>query len=177
IFFHSFTSFFIFALFSYICNSEMHPVYSLVKGELKSKLKIPKPRSVEQKPKAINELKNSLSHQVKGLLEKALDQVNKYNKFLFWCSDETRLGLHTIQRRRLTLRGVKPLGKHQWKFKYFWLYGAVSPSTVRSFFLEFSHLDKVCFQAYLQQLSLQYPYELHIIQVDNAPRVSSSNLV
>ncbi|WP_333114279.1 MULTISPECIES: transposase [unclassified Microcoleus] len=36
-------------------------------------------------------------------------------------------------------------------------------------FWEFPHLDKVCFQAYLQQLSLQYPDELHIIQVDNAP--------
>jgi hypothetical protein len=88
----------------------------LIKGELKSKLKIPIPRSVEQKPTAINEFKNSLSHQVKAWLEKALDQVKKYNKFLFWCSDETRLGLHTIPRRRLTLRGVKPLGKHQWKF-------------------------------------------------------------
>ena len=66
------------------------------------------------------------------------------------------------------LRGVKPVGKHQWKFKCFWLYGAVSPSTGRSFFWEFSHLDKICFQAYLEQLSLEYPDELHIIQVDNA---------
>ena len=30
-------------------------------------------------------------------------------------------------------------------------------------------MDKVCFQAYLQQLSLEYPDELPIIQVDNAP--------
>jgi putative transposase len=36
------------------------------------------------------------------------------------------------------------------------------------FFWEFSHLDKVCFEAYLQLLSIQYPAELHIIQVDNA---------
>ncbi|MEG5141148.1 hypothetical protein QUB52_29485, partial [Microcoleus sp. A6-C6] len=69
---------------------------------------------------------------------------------------------------RITLRGVKPVGKHQWKFKCFWLYGAVSPSTGISFFWEFSHLDKVCFQAYLEQLSLEYPDELQIIQVDNA---------
>jgi len=79
------------------------------------------------------------------------------------------MGLHTIQRKKLTLSGVKPVGEHQWKFECFWLYGAVSPSTGRSFFWEFSHLDKVCFQAYLQQLSLEYPDELHIIQVDNAP--------
>ena len=39
----------------------------------------------------------------------------------------------------------------------------------KTFFWEFSHLDKVCFEAYLQLLSIQYPQELHIIQVDNAP--------
>jgi hypothetical protein len=38
----------------------------------------------------------------------------------------------------------------------------------KSFFWEFSHLDKVCFEADLQLLSRQYPAELHIIQVDNA---------
>ena len=45
-------------------------------------------------------------------------------------------------------------------------------------FLEFSHLDKVCFEADLQLLSIQYPQELHIIQVDNAPahHLSSSEL-
>jgi hypothetical protein len=61
------------------------------------------------------------------------------------------------------------MGKHQWKFECFWLYGAVSSATGKSFFWEFSHLDKVCFEAYLQLLSIQYPAELHIIQVDNAP--------
>jgi len=79
----------------------------LVKGELKSKLKIPIPRSVEQKPTAINEFKNTLYHQVKALLEKAPDQVNKYNKFLFWCSDETRLGLHTMSETKANTTGCK----------------------------------------------------------------------
>ena len=49
------------------------------------------------------------------------------------------------------------------------LYGAVSIATGKSFFWEFSHLDKVCFEAYLQLLSIQYPEQLHITQVDNAP--------
>ena len=148
--------------------SSYQAVYSLVKGEFKSKVKIPRPRSSEQKLTAINEFKNTLSEQIKTLLGKTSDQVKRYKKVSLWSSDETRLGLHTIQRRKLTLPGVKPIGEHQWKFKYFWLYGAVSPSSGRSFFWEFSHLDKVCFEAYLLQFSLQYPDELHIIQVDNA---------
>ena len=74
-----------------------------------------------------------------------------------------RLRLHTIRRRKLTLSGVKPIRKHQGKFECFWLYGAVSSATRKSFFWEFSHLDKVCFEADLQLLSIQYLHELHII--------------
>ncbi len=46
------------------------------------------------------------------------------------------------------------------------------------FFGEFSHLDKVCFEAYLQLFSIQYPHELHIFLVDNAPahKLDSSEL-
>jgi hypothetical protein len=40
--------------------SSCQAVYSLVKAELKSKLKISIPRSSEQKPRAINEFKNTL---------------------------------------------------------------------------------------------------------------------
>jgi transposase len=90
--------------------SSYQAVYSLVRGELKSKLKIPRPRSISQKSTAINEFKNNLHQQIKALLDKALPQVNKYKKVTFWCSDETRLGLHTIRRRKLTLSGVKPSG-------------------------------------------------------------------
>jgi hypothetical protein len=92
-------------------------VYSLIRGELKSKLKIPRPGSISQKFSAISEFKNTLPQQIKSLLEKASAQVNKYKKVNYWCSDETRLGLHTIRRRKLTLSGVKPQGKHQWKFE------------------------------------------------------------
>jgi hypothetical protein len=108
-----------------------------VRRELKSKLKIPRPRSISQKSTAITEFKNNLHQQIKALLDKALPQVNKYKKVTFWCSDESRLGLHTIFRRQLTLSGVKPRGKHQWKFECFWLYGAVSSATGKSFFGSF----------------------------------------
>jgi len=63
-------------------------VYSLVRGELKSKLKIPIPRSISQKSTAINEFKNNLHQAIKALLDKALPPVNKYKKVPFWCSDE-----------------------------------------------------------------------------------------
>ena len=59
-----------------------------MRGELKSKLKIPRPGSISQKSTAINEFKNNLHQQIKALLDQALPQVNKYKKVTFWCSDE-----------------------------------------------------------------------------------------
>ena len=94
-------------------------VYSLVRGELKSKLKIPRPRSISQKSMAIKEFKNNLHQQIKALLQKALPQVNKYKKVTYWCSDESRIGLHTIRRRKLTLSGVKPARKASMEIRVF----------------------------------------------------------
>ena len=85
----------------------------------------------------------------------------------YWSQDESRLGLKTIVRRLLTLPGVKPVGPLQWKFEAFYLYGAVEPLTGASFFLEFSHLDSVCFQAFLKEFSKTYADSLNILQLDN----------
>jgi len=84
--------------------------------------------------------------------------------------------LHTIQRRKLTGRGIKPQGKVQWDFTYMWLYGAVEPLTGSSFFNEFTHLDTVCFEKFLELFASKYPADLHIIQVDNGGFHSSLNL-
>jgi transposase len=86
------------------------------------------------------------------------------------------MGLHTIQRKKLTGRGIKPQGKVQWDFIYLWLYGAVEPLTGESFFYEFTHLDTVCFEKLLELFASKYPLDLHIIQVDNVGFHSSLNL-
>jgi len=70
---------------------------------------------------------------------------------------ETRIGLKTIERKKNTARGVKPIGLVQWNFKAYYLYGAVAPQTGESFWMEFSHLDSLCFQIFLEQLAGKYP--------------------
>lgn len=47
------------------------------------------------------------------------------------------------------------------------MYGLVEPKTGDSFFREISHLDRECFQEFLNDFSRVYPKELHIIQLDN----------
>ena len=72
-----------------------------------------------------------------------------------------------MSRRKITAKGVKPIGVEQWKFLYRWLYGLVEPLTGESFFWEFTHLNSVCFEVFLELFSETYPDELHIIQLDN----------
>jgi hypothetical protein len=86
------------------------------------------------------------------------------------------MGLHTIQRRKLTGRGIKPQEKMQGDFIYLWLYGAVEPLTGKSFFYEFTHLDTVCFEKFLELFASKYPLNLHIIQVDKVGFHNSLNL-
>ncbi|BAZ70847.1 transposase family protein (plasmid) [Fischerella sp. NIES-4106] len=79
----------------------------------------------------------------------------------------SRFGLQTITGRLITLTGVKPVGFTQWKRDNFYIYGVVEPLTGENFALEFSHLDTVCFEMFLEKFAASYPEELHIIQVDN----------
>lgn len=48
-----------------------------------------------------------------------------------------------------------------------WLYGLVEPTTGESFFFEFTHLDTVCFEKFLELFAQTYPSDLHMIQLDN----------
>ena len=97
--------------------------------------------------------------------------IDKYSEnpinIRYWCQDETRIGLKTITGKVITACGVKPVGLYQWLFKYLWLYGLVEPKTGDSFFYEFSHLDTVCFEKFLELFSQAYSNEIHIIQLDN----------
>lgn len=84
--------------------------------------------------------------------------------------DEARLGLHEgMTRRCLTGSGVKPLQAVLPRYKSFWLFGAVEPTTGESLFLEMPALDTACFQAYLNEFSLTYADSLNLLILDGAP--------
>ncbi len=61
------------------------------------------------------------------------------------------------------------MGKVQWLWEGYYLYGLVEPKSGETFFWEFSHMDSACFQVYLQEFARAYPEDLHIIQLDNGP--------
>ena len=94
----------------------------------------------------------------------------------YWSGDESRVGILTVPSRKLTGRGIKPIGVTQWEFCYRWFYGLVEPRSGESFLLEFSHLDQRCFEAFLTGFAQAYPQALHVIQVDNAPAHRAQDL-
>jgi transposase len=61
-------------------------------------------------------------------------------------------------------------------FYLFVVYGAVEPLTGEGFFYEFTHLDTVCFEKFLELFASKYHEDLHIIQVDNGGFHNSLNL-
>lgn len=64
------------------------------------------------------------------------------------------LGLGTIGGRKITTKGVKPVGQVQWQFLATYIYGIVEPKTGEHFFFEFSHLNTDCFQVFLDLVAL-----------------------
>ena len=65
----------------------------------------------------------------------------------------------------------------QWQFEAFYLYGAVEPLTGESFFLEFSYLNSVCFQAFLNEFSKVYIDSRNILQLDNGSPHLAKHLI
>jgi transposase len=82
-----------------------------------------------------------------------------------------------IQRRRITLTGVKPLGLVEYGFETFYLYGAVEPTTGESFFLELPQLNTINFQIFLNEFAHSYQDTLNIVVMDNGSCHKAKSLV
>jgi transposase len=82
--------------------------------------------------------------------------------------DESRLGLLTVRRRRLTACGIQPVGTVQHVFEWFYVYGAVAPATGEHFFLELPYLNADMFQLFLEAFAQAFPNSLNILLLDNS---------
>jgi DDE superfamily endonuclease len=81
--------------------------------------------------------------------------------------DESRYGLLTAHRRRLTTRGVQPVRPSQQVFDWLYVYGAVDPTTSGRFFLELLYLNADTFQILMDAFAQAFPDSLNILLLDN----------
>ncbi len=82
--------------------------------------------------------------------------------------DESRFGLLTIRRRRLTAYGVQPVGVVQHVFEWFYVYGAVAPTTGERFFLELPYLNAASFQIFVNAFAEAFPDSLNLLLLDHS---------
>ena len=82
--------------------------------------------------------------------------------------DESRCGLLTVRRRRLTACGVQPVGLIQHTFEWFYIYGAVAPTTGERFFLELPYLNADMFQIFVNAWAQAFPDRLNLLLLDNS---------
>jgi transposase len=115
---------------------------------------------------ALRRYLKKLSEELKHIKETKF-QSGDFRTANIYFQDESRFGLLTVQRRMLTIKGVKPLMPYQHKFKNFYLFGAFSPINGTQFTLELPKCNSDCFQLYLDEFSLQNPSEFKIVFLDN----------
>jgi hypothetical protein len=82
--------------------------------------------------------------------------------------DESRFGLRTVRRRRLTARGVQPVGPVQHIFEPFYVYGAVARSTGERFLLELPFLNPATFQLFVDVFAQVFPDSFNILLLDDS---------
>ncbi len=94
-----------------------------------------------------------------------------------WAFDESRFGLRTIQRRRITSCGVKPIGTCQYGYRNFWLYGTVAPASGDGFFYVLPRLTTAYVQLFLNEFAEARPPTLNILLLDNSGAHTAKELV
>jgi transposase len=82
--------------------------------------------------------------------------------------DESRFGLLPVRRRRPTAYGVQPVGRVQHVFEWFYVYGAVEPTTGDRFFLELPYLNAEMFQLFVDRFAQAFPESLNLLLLDNS---------
>lgn len=82
--------------------------------------------------------------------------------------DDSGFGVLTVRRRRLTARGVHPVGPVQHRFEAFDVYGAVAPTTGERCLLEPPSLNADPFPLFVDAVAQAFPDSLNIVLLDKS---------
>lgn len=139
-------------------------VHKTVKCYLEAGPKTPRPSHIKKNEEEVREFKESFSDKISEI---TYNNDNDMEVKIF-SYDETRFGLITSLGKRITLRGVRPVGLIQRTFENYYIYGAADVSDGENFFLEFSNMNTDCFQCFLDKFSECFKYSINVMLIDNA---------
>lgn len=144
-------------------------LYKLIRRELQAKPKVPRKSHKEKNEKETNAFHDNFDERLVSKIaeRESTGESTDVRPIRAFVMDETRLGLMPIIRRRITLKGVKPIQQVHLKYENYYIYGAVEPTTGDSFFLELPYLNSDCFQIFLDEFSMNYKDDFLVMLLDN----------
>src|SRR5262245_37818189 len=120
-------------------------------------------RATQKNPDAIAQFQATCLKQ----LQQAIPTENSRPLRVF-SQDESRFGLLTVRRRRLTACGVQPIGTIQHVLEWSAASGPVAPTSGEHFFLELPYLNADNFQIFVDAFAQAYPDSLNILVLDKS---------
>ncbi|WP_459886322.1 IS630 family transposase, partial [Caminibacter profundus] len=120
---------------------------------------------------------NKDENKVKEFKERRIKEIVENNpnaRIKFY--DESRFGLITDVGRKWTAKGIKPIISYQQKYEYFYLYQATDIKSGEDFSMYMLHLDSICFNEYLKNLSEKFRNDNIVLIMDNASFHKSKKL-
>ena len=131
-------------------------------GKLRGRLKVPRPSHVKKDPEKVLEFREMLAEQMLEL------NIAGDKEVVLWVYDEMRYGLHPLLRRMWSLIGTRVVAPVHRRFKWGYLYGAVSVEGGGSEFLYTDGLSKEMDGAFLRQIAESDPQKVHVVIGDGA---------
>lgn len=125
-------------------------------------LRVPRPSHSKKKPGAEQEFKESLGAKLEAL------GLEAGSRLKVWMMDEARFGLHTELRRVWTRRGQRPVVSRQIKYKWDYLYGALSVIGGEAHFAHVPGVSLDWDEGYLRNLAASDAQAIHVIIRDQA---------
>ena len=137
-------------------------VHKTVRYHLKGSPKTPRPSHIKKNEEEVREFKDSLPCKISEIIYKNNIKVR------FFSYDETGFGFITSPGKRITLRGVRPVGLMQRTFENYYIYGAADVADGENFFLEFSNMNTDCLQIFIDEFSKHFQDSMNIMLIDSA---------
>jgi len=138
-----------------------HTLDTIIRTRCPAKLKVPRP-SHTKNPEAMAEFQATCLER----LPRVIPPGNPHPVRVL-SQDESRFGLLTAPRRRLTARGVQPVGPIPHVAEWFYVYGAVAPTTGGRFFRERPYRNAESCQLFIAAFAQAFPDSLNLLLPDH----------
>ena len=137
-------------------------IYYWLKKVLRAALRVPRPVHEKKNPQATESFLATLHDALASL------PLEPGRPVRIWVQDEARFGLHTLVRRCWARRGLRVVLRHQRKYKWAYMYGALEIETGQAFTMWMPGVDLGITRTFLEQLAASEPDAEHIIIWDGA---------